>query len=113
MSRQQALAGACYRAQGLSCGMRLRFGTEDDAWQADKSKMTEMFSQQAEKVTFERPVEVKGAPSHHFIWPHMPASPLLHANPPAQLVPVATCMYVELNPGGMLNAAERLTCACR
>ena len=31
-------------------------------WQADKSKMTEMFSQQAEKVTFERPVEVKGEP---------------------------------------------------
>ena len=29
-------------------------------WQVDKSKMTEMFSQQAEKVTFERPVEVKG-----------------------------------------------------
>ena len=30
--------------------------------QADKSKMTEMFSQQAEKVPFERPVEVKGVP---------------------------------------------------
>ena len=91
---------------GLKRGIRLRVGTEDDAWQADKSKMTEMFSQQAEKVTFERPVEVKGAPAHYLTWPYMPVSPAFAA----YAITYTAAPTLKLC---ICRTLRQLICACR